>query len=158
MIITRINGLTSFFHFSGTKGSRGKPGIRGNPGHFAMKFVNLRQRSRKPVFVVLPRDNHKYSFHVDTLKVNLRKGSITISPEETDVVQHMALAFVTTTLYLLVQPRPENPNVQIKRGEKKVLMCVLYPCHVSCRSAEDSPSYATVLSTAHGVHYDLDDE
>lgn len=39
----------------GTKGSRGKPGIKGNPGHFAMKFVNLRNRSRKPVFVVLPK-------------------------------------------------------------------------------------------------------
>lgn len=85
-----------------------------------MKFVNLRNRSRKPVFVVLPRDNRKYSFSIDTLKVNLKKGSITVAPEETDVVQHISLAFVTATLYLLVQPRPSEPNAMLKRGDKKV--------------------------------------
>ncbi len=73
---------------------------------------------------------------VDTLKVNLRKGSMTISPSERDVVQHVALAFVTTTLYLLVQPRPPATAPAVaggasmaaaaaaaaaaKRGDKKV--------------------------------------
>ena len=109
----------------GTKEARGKPGVRGDPGHFAMKFINLRNRNRKPVFVVLPKDNRKYSFTIDTLKVNLRKGNITIGPEETDVVQHMCLAFVTTTLYLIVQPRPKQMLQvnQVKRGDKKVIKC-----------------------------------
>ena len=55
-----------------------------------------------------------------TLKVNLKKGQVTVAPEERDVVQHMALAFVTTTLYLLVQPRPKNLPKIVKRGDKKV--------------------------------------
>ncbi len=105
----------------GTKGNPGTPGVKGNPGHFAMKFVNLRDRSRKPVFVVLPKDGRKYSFTIDTLKVNLKKGHITVAPEEKDVVQHMALAFVTTTLYLLVQPRPKVPATKkVSQGQKKV--------------------------------------
>ena len=45
---------------------------------------------------------------------------MTVAPEERDVVQHMALAFVTTTLYLLVQPRPKNLPKIVKRGDKKV--------------------------------------
>ena len=104
----------------GTKGHPGTPGVKGNPGHFAMKFVNLRDRSRKPVFVVLPREGRKYNFTIDTLKVNLKKGQVTVAPEEGDMVQHMALAFVTTTLYLLVQPRPKSLPKLTKRGDKKV--------------------------------------
>ena len=40
------------------------------------------------------------------LQVNLKKGTITVPPDEPEVVQHICLAFVTATLYLLVQPRP----------------------------------------------------
>ena len=66
---------------------------------------------------------------MDTLKVNLKKGAMTVAPEEPDVVQHIALAFVTATLYLLVQPRPKEPDLAIKRGEKKVSGRVLtVPC------------------------------
>ena len=159
----------------GTKGHPGTPGVKGNPGHFAMKFVNLRDRSRKPVFVVLPREGRKYAFSIDTLKgghfllekqlskflfdyvscdkptdfepflrakpkityissqnftltpkVNLKKGQVTVAPEERDVVQHMALAFVTTTLYLLVQPRPKNLPKIVKRGDKKVRWTIIH--------------------------------
>lgn len=75
----------------------------------------------KSSIILFPfQDNRKYAFTVDTLKVNLKRGVITVGPEETDVVQHIALAFVTTTLYLLVQPRPKNPTLQVKRGEKRV--------------------------------------
>ena len=38
--------------------------------------------------------------------MNLKKGTITVPPDEPEVVQHICLAFVTATLYLLVQPRP----------------------------------------------------
>ena len=37
----------------------------------------------------------------------MKKGTITVPPGETEVVQHISLAFVTATLYLLVQPRPK---------------------------------------------------
>jgi hypothetical protein len=56
--------------------------------------------------------------------VNLKTGLLRIGPDEKDVVQNVALAFVVSTLYLLVQPRPQDPKVvaqaTIKRGPKKV--------------------------------------
>ena len=80
-----------------------------------MKFINLRSRQGKEAsFITLPRDPRYYSkkkaytFQVGNLKVNLRDGSYTIHPQEKDVVQNTALAFVTATLYLLVQPRPKD--------------------------------------------------
>ena len=99
----------------GKPGTKGKPGVKGNPGHFAMKFINLRNRQgNEAKFITLPRDPKYYSkkkaytFQVGNLKVNLRDGTFNISPHEKDVVQHTALAFVTATLYLLVQPRPKD--------------------------------------------------
>ena len=89
---------------SGTKEKKGTPGVRGNPGHFAMKFVNLRNRSRQPCFVTIKVPDIK--FKIDSLSCDLKKGTIKVNSGETDVAQHIALAFVTSTLYLLVQPRP----------------------------------------------------
>ena len=85
-----------------------------------MKFVNLRQRNRTPVFVTIRVPDVK--INIDNLSFDLRKGNIKIKPGETDVVQHIALAFVTSTLYLLVQPRPpEIPQkFKEKRGAKMV--------------------------------------
>ena len=40
-----------------------------NPGHFAMKFINLRRPGSKPVFVVLPSENKKYTFYINNVKV-----------------------------------------------------------------------------------------
>jgi hypothetical protein len=53
----------------GTRGQKGKPGVKGNPGHFAMKFINLRRPGSKPVFVVLPSENKKYTFYINNVKV-----------------------------------------------------------------------------------------
>ena len=50
----------------------GTPGIKGNPGHFAMKFINLRRPGSKPVFVVLPTENRKYTFYINSVKVGTR--------------------------------------------------------------------------------------
>ena len=90
--------------FSGTKEKKGTPGQKGNPGHFAMKFVNLRNRERQPSFVTIKVPDIK--FKIDSLSCELKKGTIKVNSSEKDVVQHIALAFVTSTLYLLVQPRP----------------------------------------------------
>ena len=66
----------------------------------------------------------RYKFGICSLSVNLKTGLLRIGPEEKDVVQNVALAFVASTLYLLVQPRPQDPKVvaqaTIKRGPKKV--------------------------------------
>ena len=55
---------------AGTRGQKGKPGVKGNPGHFAMKFINLRRPGSKPVFVVLPSENKKYTFYINNVKVS----------------------------------------------------------------------------------------
>ena len=102
-----------------------------------MKFINLRARESKnssvskseASFITLPRDPRYYSkkkaytFQVGSLKVNLRDGSYTVSPHEKEVVQHTALAFVTATLYLLVQPRPKDLKAyerEAAKGNKQV--------------------------------------
>ena len=69
-----------------------------------MKFVNLRNRERQPSFVTIKVPDIK--FKIDSLSCELKKGTIKVNSSEKDVVQHIALAFVTSTLYLLVQPRP----------------------------------------------------
>ena len=37
-----------------------------------MKFINLRRPGSKPVFVVLPTENRKYTFYINSVKV--RRG------------------------------------------------------------------------------------
>ena len=34
-----------------------------------MKFINLRRPGSKPVFVVLPTENRKYTFYINNVKV-----------------------------------------------------------------------------------------
>ena len=55
-------------------------------------------------------------------QVNLKKGTITVPPDEPEVVQHICLAFVTATLYLLVQPRPP-------RVEEVVFPLIFFPVY-----------------------------
>ena len=101
--------------------------MKGNPGYFVMKFFNLRNRTRRSSIVILPKETrgmrYRYIFNIDTLRVDLRTGRLSVAPDEPDVVQHVALAFVTSTLYLLVQPRPKDVEaaaMAAKRGTKKV--------------------------------------
>ena len=80
-----------------------------------MKFINLRRPGSKPVFVVLPSENKKYTFYINNVKVrlfvflvaifwsmlsavcpqrsliqvNLKKGTITVPPGEPEAVQHI---------------------------------------------------------------------
>ena len=47
-----------------------------------MKFINLRRPGSKPVFVVLPSENKKYTFYINNVKVvndmaHIRKDKIT---------------------------------------------------------------------------------
>merc|ERR1712083_1194670 len=54
-------------------------------------------------------------------KVDLKEGTITVKPEEKDVVQSIALSFVTSILYLMVQPRPKNLEYKRRRSSRKPL-------------------------------------
>ena len=106
-----------------------------------MKFVNLRGgKGRETNFITLPRDprthgsqKKAYTFQIGNLKVNLRDGTFTIDPREKDVVQNTALAFVTATLYLLVQPRPKDIkafDANAARGKKQVGVRILFTYRV----------------------------
>ena len=51
-----------------------------------MKFINLRRPGSKPVFVVLPSENKKYTFYINNVKVvndmaRISKGKITQTPK-----------------------------------------------------------------------------
>ena len=51
-----------------------------------MKFINLRRPGSKPVFVVLPSENKKYTFYINNVKVVndmalISKGKITQTPK-----------------------------------------------------------------------------
>jgi hypothetical protein len=76
------------------------------------------------VLVVTSLTGFSYKFSIWGLTVNLKTGLLRIGPDEKEVVQNVALSFVVSTLYLLVQPRPQDPKVvaqaTIKRGPKKV--------------------------------------
>lgn len=103
-----------------------------------MKFVNRRSgRGRETHFITLPRSNtpnkkKAYTFEIGNLKVNLKDGTFTLDPREKDVVQNTALAFVTATLYLLVQPRPKDDKSSSTIGNKKV--CVISVFYNLCHS------------------------
>ena len=92
-----------------------------------MKFMNLRNRNRQPTVLVI---KHPYvQFNIDSMTCDLKKGTLKVDSKETDVVQHITLAFVTATLYLLVQPRPPvlPPKVSWeKRGPKAVTKLLIY--------------------------------
>lgn len=124
------------FYFAGTKDKKGTPGERGNPGYFAMKFVNLRNRNRQPTVLVI---KHPYvQFKIDSMTCDLKKGVLKVDSNETEVVQHITLAFVTATLYLLVQPRPpvlvgslgnwHSDKPWEKKGPKAVIIIIIIFC------------------------------
>merc|ERR1719273_656320 len=94
-----------------------KRGTPGNPGYFKMQFLHLRNGLCDKV--VLPQgfssSSRKYRFSINNRKmhVNLDEGTIVISPEaKLEAVQNVALAFVTSMLFLLVQPRPDDTGIE----------------------------------------------
>ena len=73
------------------------------------------------VLVTLPRNNvnYAYEFTINHVTVDLKKGTIAVRPEETEVVQNIGLAFATATLYLLVQSGQEqNQGKSGKQGQQ----------------------------------------
>jgi len=102
-------------------GIKSNPRVKGKPGYFMMKFVNLRHPERKSDIIKLPIRKDKFKFRINNTKVDLKEGIITVKPEEKDVVQSIALSFVTSILYLMVQPRPKNLEYKRRRSSRKPL-------------------------------------
>ena len=67
--------------------------------------------------------------------MNLKKGTITVPPGEGEAVQHISLAFVTATLYLLVQPRPKMVS-EVRPGHTAQLLNQKKFLHFPCASSE----------------------
>ena len=100
----------------GRPGRRGVKGTPGNPGYFKMFFKNLRTGITENI--TMPRGSitrflyhtrqYRFSINDEQMHVDLDKGHIVISPKTTDVLQNVTLAFATSMLYLMVQPRPKD--------------------------------------------------
>ena len=85
---------------------KGVPGIPPNHGHFLMHFLNL--RTGKVNKVKLNSNSYRNFVEMDGLQVDWDGGNILVKKGDGDIAQRICLAFVTSTLYLLVQPRPED--------------------------------------------------
>ena len=87
----------------GTRSRQPVPGQPGDPGYFSMICLYLRTgavervKLQSRLFVDLP-----------GLSVDWDSGQILVTRDNQNVAQAICLAFVTSTLYLLVQPRPED--------------------------------------------------
>ena len=90
----------------GTSSRKGTPGRPGNHGYFIMRFYNLRTGNVKTVR--LTSKAYKHLVDLDDVVVDWDSGNILVRKSSGHVAQNMCLAFVTSTLYLLVQPRPEE--------------------------------------------------
>ena len=87
----------------GTSDRKGVAGIPGNPGHFLMHFLNLRTGLVRKV--KLSGNSSSQLVDLEYVVMDWNSGHILIKREDGCVAQNMCLAFVTSTLYLLVQPR-----------------------------------------------------
>ena len=86
-------------------------GVRGNPGHFSVRFYQLRDPQR-PVYKAdrLPGRSGDFRFRLDDMRVDLRKGKVKFDgASPIDVAAKCCLAVSVATLYVLSQPRPPGP-------------------------------------------------
>ena len=91
---------------AGTSSRKGTPGRAGDHGYFLMHFFNLRTGGVKQVKV--SSRAYKHLVDLDEVVMDWDSGNILVRKRSGDIAQLMCLAFVTSTLYLLVQPRPED--------------------------------------------------
>ena len=94
----------------GVKGSGNRKGIAGTPGypgHFKMLYYNL--RTKKLISFSITSSNPRIRYgDLEDLQVDWDSGNILVKKDSGYIAQNICLAFVTSTLYLLVQPRPEE--------------------------------------------------
>jgi len=87
-------------------------------GYFVMVYHNL--RSGKVEKIKLPTRSGKNILEMDSLSADWDYGSILARKKDENVAQNICLAFVTSTLYLLVQPRPDNLEVAERKWNHKM--------------------------------------
>ena len=129
----------------GVKGSRnrkGIPGTPGNPGHFKMLYYNLRTKKHITRRIVSS-DTIKCYLDLEDVEVDWDSGNILVKKESGYIAQHICLAFVTSTLYLLVQPRPEN----VEEEEEKWIAKKAASLAVSYRYAREARAARAALIT-----------
>ena len=95
--------------------SNGRRSVRGNPGYFKATICFLRKKAgdffspEKKVVKQLDLTDPNRPFKVGNLTCHLVTGKINIDTKnEKEPLHQVALAFTLSTLYLLVQPRPED--------------------------------------------------
>ena len=99
---------------AGNRRTRGVPGVRGNPGHFSVRFYPLRD-PRRSVYQVdrLPTRSDDFHFQLQDMRVDLRTGGVEIGGKSAttaaDVAAKCCLAVSVATLFVLCQPRPPGP-------------------------------------------------
>ena len=104
----------------GTRNRRGVPGKPRTHGFCSIMYTNLRDKNKTLVLEYHP---SLEILNIKGLQVNLKSGKITILKNEPHVLQNICLAFSVCTLYLLVQPRPEDTGMieeQFGRAMAKV--------------------------------------
>ena len=104
---------------AGTSKTRGVPGKPGDHGHFKMVFFNLRtgnaQAIRLPTL-----SSGSMRMEAGQLKADWDGGKLLVKADGNEIAQNVALAFATSTLYLLVQPRPEDVDAAKEKWESEV--------------------------------------
>ena len=101
----------------GVRGSgnrKGIPGTPGDPGHFKMLYYNLRTKRLVSFSITSSNTRIRYG-DLEDLQVDWDSGNILVKKNSGYIAQNICLAFVTSTLYLLVQPRPE----EVEQEEEK---------------------------------------
>ena len=116
----------------GVRNGPGRRSVRGNPGYFKATICFLRKKAgdffspEKKVVKQLDLTDPNRPFKVGNLTCHLATGKIDIDTKnEKEPFHQVALAFTLSTLYLLVQPRPETwlgwPNTPKFRAEPRLV-------------------------------------
>ena len=114
--------------------SNGRHSVRGNPGFFRVTISFLRKTAGRTLFLLedlgspvrkvvkhLDLSDPNRPFKVGNLTCHLETGKIQIdTTKEEEPFHQVALAFTLSTLYLLVQPRPETLPITPKSGLRRV--------------------------------------
>ena len=101
--------------------SMGRRSVKGDPGHFSAKITFLRKNTtRGQVEKYLALVGESISFQIGSLTCDLAGGNINVCQDEEEPLQHVALAFTLSTLYLLVQPRPETFPTSLRTRGRQV--------------------------------------
>ena len=102
--------------------SKGRRSVKGDPGHFSAKITFLRKNTTRGQLVqyVGLTGFESIPFQIGSLTCDLAGGNISVRKDEEEPLQHVALAFTLSTLYLLVQPRPETIPTSMRNGRRQV--------------------------------------